>query len=128
MKKEFVPYDIAVALKELGFDESCFAIFNEKMNNEITFLEGIQRKNSTYKNVVTAPLYQQSLRWFREKYNIDSEIYMNHEFGNKFYTYLILELKGMAIDWESEPSHRFTSYEEAEDGCLKELIEIVKNK
>jgi hypothetical protein len=24
MKNEFVPYDIALALKELGFDEPCF--------------------------------------------------------------------------------------------------------
>ena len=29
MKKEFVTYEQAVALKELGFDEECFAIYDE---------------------------------------------------------------------------------------------------
>ena len=29
MRKEFVPYDIALKLKNLDFDEECFSYFNE---------------------------------------------------------------------------------------------------
>ena len=28
MNKEFIPYDQALALKELGFDEPCFGYYN----------------------------------------------------------------------------------------------------
>ena len=28
MDKEFIPYEQALALKELGFDEPCFATYN----------------------------------------------------------------------------------------------------
>ena len=30
MNKEFVPYELAVKLKQLGFDEPCFARFNNE--------------------------------------------------------------------------------------------------
>ena len=29
MEKEFVPYELAVKLKELGFDEECFGYYTE---------------------------------------------------------------------------------------------------
>lgn len=32
MNKEFVPYEQALALKELGFDEPCFAYYDEEDN------------------------------------------------------------------------------------------------
>ena len=42
MEKEFIPYEIALALKELGFDEPCFANyspeFNLYQNEKIIFL------------------------------------------------------------------------------------------
>jgi hypothetical protein len=30
MNKEFIPYEQALELKELGFDEHCFCFFNPK--------------------------------------------------------------------------------------------------
>jgi hypothetical protein len=99
MEKEFVPYEQALALKELGFDEPCFAIYYSK------------------NKYFTAPLYQQTFRWFREKYFIVSYIVPR----NGKYTYNIIS--------NSIKSERngFKTYEEAELECLKKLIEIVKN-
>ena len=33
MNKEFIPYEQALALKELGFDEPCFGYYNIKDND-----------------------------------------------------------------------------------------------
>lgn len=66
MNHLFVPYELAVKLKEKGFDEPCLAIFtNEgfRMTNE-------PLKNSDIDNwKVMFPLYQQVVDWF-EKYFI----------------------------------------------------------
>jgi hypothetical protein len=77
---------------------------------------------------LTVPLYQQAFRWFRENYELDSEIYMNHEYGVKFYTYLVLKLEKSIVSHKSGYAVKQNTYEEAELECLKKLIEIVKKK
>ena len=128
MNKEFIPYEQALELKELGFDEPCVAFYEESKRLSIGFnwLNG-GGKNSNLQEC-TAPLYQQAFRWFRENYELDSEIYMNHEYGVKFYTYLVLKLEKSIVSHKSGYAVKQNTYEEAELECLKKLIEIVKNK
>ena len=69
MNKEFIPYEQALELKELGFDEPVLArYFNDG--------KGFVYSNSpTFKDSTTAaPLYQQAFRWFREKYEFTYSI------------------------------------------------------
>ena len=130
MNKEYVPYEQALELKELGFDEMCIA-FYEPGNNQVLVVGFEQRYNNPEllrMKDFCAPLYQQAFRWFREKYFLDAEIYLNHELGHKFYHYLILQLVRENIEWKSRNITKFKTYEEAELECLKKLIEIVKNK
>ena len=87
MEKEFVPYEQALALKELGFDEGCFAIWSPGLSEfEISNIGNFRlfssvikidskQSNLLYINKketvkVAAPLYQQAFRWFREKYDM----------------------------------------------------------
>jgi hypothetical protein len=83
MKKQFVNYKTALKLKELGFDEECFSIYNTDDNSLITpiihsgkFGEFAQHDTIYYdcfvKTIigVKAPLYQQVVDWFREEHNI----------------------------------------------------------
>jgi len=70
MKKEFVPYHLALELKQLGFDESCLGYYLAStlfISNDIVY-------NSTDIPVIKAPLYRQAFRWFREKYNLRCQI------------------------------------------------------
>ena len=41
MKEQFVTYEIALALKELGFNEACFAVFDRK--GELTGIDFIDK-------------------------------------------------------------------------------------
>ena len=80
MKEQFVPYDIALKLKELGFNERCLAIYINSVLKPITQkpISGNQYYvfNSVKNNILinpmncTAPLWQQAIDWFREKHNI----------------------------------------------------------
>ena len=66
MEKQFVTYEIALKLKELGFDEECLACFHTFLttdNKLPLFRNFIINKNSAIKNHVSAPLWQQVIDW-----------------------------------------------------------------
>ena len=69
MKNEFIPYQQALELKELGFNEPCLGKF---FYNHLEI--GGNWRNDDFKEdpdiFISAPLYQQVFRWFREKYNL----------------------------------------------------------
>jgi hypothetical protein len=68
MKKEFLPYQEALDLKELGFNEKCAAHYLDVDDLELKWL--IYRNLSIDTNkCIQAPLYQQAFRFFREKYD-----------------------------------------------------------
>jgi hypothetical protein len=74
MEKEFIPYEQALALKELGFDEPCFGAW---VNNELFITENEKPKiQSLSINQCTAPLYQQAFRFLREKYGLEGDYSM----------------------------------------------------
>ena len=87
-------------------------------------------------NKVTAPLYQQAFRFFREKYGLEIILAPDsfNDISKKLREYKIISYdKSWKIEEILEPSHWirkgcFSTYEEAELACLKKLIEIVKNK
>ena len=118
MNKEFVPYNEALALKELGFNEPCFGY--RKEDNVFDFFGTPDRDNtnSIFQFYPTAPTYQQAFRFFREKYGLLSVIDMDNY---SYYRFTIYEGKGISV-----APHK--TYEEAELECLIKLIKIVKEK
>jgi hypothetical protein len=105
MKNEFIPYEQALALKELGFGERCMALYNEEGK---TIHLSLNLPN--IKPYFRAPLYQQAFRWFREKHGLRHFI----EYDNGHYN---------AVVQSSLVCHCDT-HEEAELACLKKLIEL----
>ena len=74
MNKEFIQYELALALKELGFNEPCFGYYIETGE---WVPASYSQKGIVYpsnldlmKEWVSAPLYQQAFRWFEEKHNM----------------------------------------------------------
>jgi hypothetical protein len=139
MTTEFVPYEQALALKELGFDEPCFATFYKKELSQypnsreeetgfnITPFELVKNTEvvGLIADTITAPLYQQAFRWFREKYKLNSQI--------AFCEYSIESCNSWKYTFDNPTGQQywdgeFNTYEEAELACLIKLIEIVKKK
>ena len=113
MEKEFTPYEQALELKELGFNEPCFGYFSY----EELIIEG-RYKNSEHGRSISSPLYQQAFRWFREKHGLVIVI--------KPISDIKLEL-GYNLTKNGLIMKACTTYEEAELACLIKLIEITKN-
>lgn len=103
MEKEFIPYEQALSLKELGFNEPCFGYRDGG---------GYLMIKSTPHCTISAPTFSQAFRWFREKHNLHHEIEYN---GYEYLGYV----SGMT-------ANIFKTHEEAELACLQKLIEIAK--
>ena len=132
MNKEFVTYDQALALKELGFDEKSLAYwFNETpLNPEGQCLvyyqkpyDNIKITNGVIREYSWAPLYQQAFRWFREKHELVVD--WNHSQYDNAGSYIGVSIKNIHL--EETVVGVYKSYEEAEQACLDKLIQIVKN-
>ena len=147
MEKEFVPYEIALKLKELGFDEPCLASYYTDIDENN--LEGKHDYRKTFNGLeyhpltkfgtgwepnfirntesvhyVSAPTFSQAFRWFREKHGLSVLI---HDCLDDYI--------GEIVEWaitENKIIHqvpnRIETYEQAELACLNKLIEIVKSK
>jgi len=124
MEKEFIPYEQAVALKELGFAEHCLAI-----DNGDKLFYGEFKSTHEYYEKNGQILFQQVFRWFRENYNLHSEILLDQTTQPKF-CFEIYKYEDFGNYEEIRIGEWFLyrTYEEAELACLIKLIEIVKNK
>jgi hypothetical protein len=129
LQKEFVPYDLALRMKELGFDEPCLAIYdnytdeNDKDDSDRFFYIRTEGWNKDVLDKVTpAPLFSQAFRWFREKYGLHHVI---HHFTHKKGT----DEEYLAEVGKADDTFSYCkTYEEAELACLEKLIEIVEQK
>ncbi len=126
MKEEFVPYDIASAMKGLGFNEICLGRYSGLKSSLKQFGLFREPKMFDYSRdsvACQAPLYQQAFRWFREKYDLVSEIQAPDGKDGKWNP-TIHKVYGFGNHYDNDG---FKTYEETELACLRKLIEIVRN-
>ena len=122
MKKEFVPYDLSLQLKEMGFKDKCFGFYYNKK-----FLYTHELSPIVGDGVVDAPLWQQVFDWFRYVMLLDNFItpywFIDGEYKVKKYTYSI-EPSNRFDEYFDCDSDQYDTYEEARLECLKKLLSI----
>jgi hypothetical protein len=135
MEKEFIPYEQALALKELGFDEPCFGYYKSEKLEFHPFISQNEKKTNKYwlplKIGCTAPLYQQAFDWFRGKYGyfqlFDFQVGDSKITKGFFFSIINIHNEDFFFPEDFE-NIIYKTYEEAELECLKKLIEIVRAK
>lgn len=139
--KDFVPYESALELKKLGFNELCFGNYKEikiidtrngKYTKGIFFdtINGIQDYNEHNKDAeASAPTFSQVFRFFREKEyysEINTECtQVDRSIGYSWRIWKPYEIE----EWSPERKGyewSYETYEETELSCLNKIIEIVK--
>ena len=118
MYQEFIPYEQAKELKELGFKEMCAAQYLGEDELELKW-EQYRNMSINQSNLIQAPTYGQAFRWFRYKYNLlyfigNTNISVYHTPVNNYHSTQMIQ--------------NCNSYEEAELATLKEFIDWVKSK
>lgn len=125
INNQFIPYEQALKLKELGFDEECFAwidtpklelVFTNTKNSHERFI------TLSYKDCCAAPLWSQAFDWFRVKHRLDSYV------SQQTKSIAIYEINQISLSDKEVPysyvDFGFDTYEEARLECLKKLIEV----
>jgi hypothetical protein len=126
MEKEFVTYEIASELKELGFDEPCLEAYDKngmlyhshKTDKLFTTL------NSNLSTQCSAPLFQQAFRWFEEKYSYFVDVKTDTTPNE------ILGFDYTIKSWKFPPMY-FDFFKEKREGniaVIKKMIEMVKKE
>ena len=145
MQKQFVTYEIALKLKELGFDEECINEYwftCEKLRFSFESIKNIyhyKRSNSDNNDIslISAPLWQQVIDWFREKHNIHIEIELTDNTMQFYYQYCIVDSKNRECHDEDmidqatriyNYNERFNTYEEAREQAILKTIELCQKE
>jgi len=133
MRNLFVSIQIALLMKELGFDELCFQYYWEKSdelmglngsyknNTELTYSSKHNQKGLNGTKFCAMPTKQQAFKWFRDVHNIDG---YPQRCGQGF-AYQIYKNFG-SQESESIPQKGWNyKYEECEELLLNKLISMV---
>lgn len=117
MNKEFVPYEQALALKELGFDEPCFGLYGKIAGTLFrVIVDDLDVVDEIH--FIKALTFSQAFRFFREKCGLFSSIQeLNIGYQHSYYFVV-----------NDEDSIQFLKYEDAELACLDKLISIIKEQ
>ena len=121
MEKEFLPYDRALKLKAIGFEERCLTYYENgiAMINSVLTVDGWDY-NTSFLTYASRPTFQQVFRWFREKYDLHGAVRKRNGNGNIYFEQI--------FDEDVLHNGSFDTYEEAELACLDKLIEIVEGR
>ena len=117
MEKQFVPYELALELRKIGFDDLCLARW---YGGGFEFLPAYEPlRNSEIKEPYfwTLPLWQQAFDWFRDNYKLNASIYpLNNKYSSQVYD----------MNNNNYATHidLYDNYYEAIEACLNKLIKI----
>ena len=130
MEKEFIPYELALRLKNLGFDEPCFGIFRDNKKLVIGCDSDFAPNNtwcseSKFSNEsnISAPIFSQAFRYLRNKYDLRAS-FPSKNYGH--FEYIIETSNSLFKEFEFEDEEMFTYHEKAELACLDKLLEVVE--
>jgi len=137
MEEQFCTPEIALELNELGFNEPCIAYFLNKNFGMLfqagTYSNGFKVVNQNYINSTTnagigtilAPLWQQAIDFFREKYNWHIIINANDLTS---YAPMVNELDDCSCLISVVPYKIYSTFEEAREQVILKCIELCKKK
>lgn len=123
MEKLFVSYELALKLKELGYNEVCFGCTTG--GNAV-----FKSNHSYYKH--TAILYQQVIDWFREKHGMHLDVTFREVNGNKieginsvYFDIEIYKLSGGDATKIYKFSEYSDNYYESLNKAIEESLKII---
>lgn len=140
IEKAFVPKNIAIELRDLGFDEFCLFYYEHNKPAPRFVLESRDIKNKSHFRIMTinaykilklksnkfdiaAPSYEQVFTWFRKKVLFHSIILTKDFIENDIF--FSCEIKN--VDTDIVTMFSSNTYEEAKIDFIKILIDIYKN-
>jgi hypothetical protein len=145
MRENFITYEQALALKELGFNEPCLLeeyfedgkcvsewAYQEpfKINTELDHLTDKFNADDDehYEYSVAVPLKSQVFKWFRDKHGLFVAPSVISYENDPYLWFFEINSTILPIGTYLEGTDDYKTYEEAESACIDKLIELIKEK
>lgn len=123
IEEAYVSFETAKLLKEKGFDEPCYAYYEDNGY----FLKS--HSSNAIGNItnpcffgVAASTQQMAMRWLREVHRVFIELTVGETNGKTWYDFDIIPINGREIAWNhynSLPLVECNSYEEAVEAAIQ---------
>ena len=126
MKNEFVTYDLALRMKELGYNEPCFGYYEHNTKELDTISSEVCERLCKHTTHIKAPTYQSAFAWFRDKCGLHSYLSPKLSYPDDYITgeyYINILCNKFDYDVDGDGVYL---YEEAQEACLEKLCEIVE--
>ena len=133
MKEQFVTYEIALKLKELGFDEECLAMYSFAYDNKTPDLIGCQcyfidgtegglwNDDTDDSTSAVSPTWQQTMDWLREIHHVNIRI----DLFKKGWAWNWTNLGGWNKIYPSEQTF-YKTYKKCREQAILEAMELIK--
>jgi hypothetical protein len=115
-EKDFVPYELSLELKKIGFKERCLGYYDQDDNQILKF------DYECTMNSIPAPTFYQAFKWFDENTNLKGFIVPSFVRGH--FDWVILENDEKRNQNEVE----FVERHESQQQCLEYMISITLYK
>ena len=124
MNKQFVNYEIAKKLQELGFKNECLATIDQ---TEFLHIRGTPYgiRGAMCYDTIPCPLWQQVQEWLREKHDVHIVIDPAKEKGKlTYYGSVVSDL----VNEEVYCIEGFDTYEECLEDALLDGLNLIENE
>lgn len=133
LNSQFVPYDLAIKLGDLGFTGDCLGHYFIWSSGDTDILlsgEEPPRQLGTPRYLCSAPLWSQAFDWLLENHQLYGLIIPTVTMYWTFKTTTINEGMVEVPPYDHVDGTDYSSIQEARQACLEKLIELVtmKNK
>lgn len=130
MNEDFIPFELAVKLKEKGFDEPCYGYYHCNGGNDSFELCGsgdrdFQNSKNQYR--VAAPTISRVLKWLREEKGIHIEPIATTTFATKNNTAYFVLIKYKITATSLESIDLLEMYALFNDACIAGIEYVLDN-
>lgn len=136
MNDNFVPYEIAKAVQQKGFNEVCFLYWRAELDGSMQLFHyndkyiedahGSQNSDNAKYVDCTAPLWQQVVEWILDKYGLF--VWVNGAFiGRGDYEGMISikEEKGLMYIRQTQTTKLYSTYREALQAAIEKALTFI---
>ena len=128
MEKEFIPRELAIRLKDIGYDEEVFA-WTDIYTEHIVHMYATNKSNmNKYKEVISIPTWQSVFEWLLETHNVYSVVIPTITMHWTFKTMTVTKAMVEVPPYKHVCACDYLERYEARQACLEKLIEIVEQQ
>lgn len=124
IEEQFVSFDTAKKLKEVGFDAPCYVQYSDRgVQWDASYPENFNADDWGY----SCPTQALAARWLREVHHL--HVFAFFDYVERDWTYCVADISPVTAEGGMDLSEsNYPTYEEAMQDALQEAIKLIKNK